>query len=109
MQGWSLEFLSVPGSRVSADPSMVRHRTRYSRHPEPDRGGTIPQRSYFKSSRATFAGEVGHRSCDRLVSYCWACSRQPTGSGIGAVMGHCIEGNGRAWGGFMNSVDDGFE
>jgi hypothetical protein len=28
---------------------------------------------------------------------------------IGAVMGHCIEGNRRAWSSPVNNVDDGFE
>ena len=41
--------------------------------------------------------------------YSPASSRQPSGGSIGAVMGHCIEGNRRAWSTLMNSVDDGFE
>jgi hypothetical protein len=36
-------------------------------------------------------------------------SRQPSGRSIGAIIGSCIEGNRRAWGSLMNSVDDGFE
>ena len=38
-----------------------------------------------------------------------ASSRQPSGGSIGAIIGPCIEGNRRAWGSLMNSVDDGFE
>jgi hypothetical protein len=34
---------------------------------------------------------------------------QPSGCSIGAVLGQCIEGNRRAWGSLVNSVDDGFE
>jgi hypothetical protein len=41
--------------------------------------------------------------------YSLASSRQPSGGSIGAILGSCIEGNRRAWGGLMNSVDDGFE
>ena len=41
--------------------------------------------------------------------YSPAPSRQPSGGSIGAVLGHCIEGNRRAWSSLMNSVDDGFE
>ena len=36
-------------------------------------------------------------------------NRQPSGGGIGAIIGACIEGNRRAWGSLMNSVDDSFE
>jgi hypothetical protein len=35
--------------------------------------------------------------------------RANRGVSIGAILRPCIEGNRRAWGGFMNSVDDGFE
>jgi hypothetical protein len=38
-----------------------------------------------------------------------ASNRQPSGGGIGAILGACIEGNRRAWGGLMDRVDDGFE
>src|SRR5260370_19809040 len=38
-----------------------------------------------------------------------ASSRQPPGGGIGAISGRGIEGDRRAWGSLMNSVDDGFE
>jgi hypothetical protein len=31
------------------------------------------------------------------------------GGSIGAILGPCIEGNRRAWGSLMNSVDDDFE
>ena len=41
--------------------------------------------------------------------YSPASSRQPSGGSIGAIIGPCIEGNRRAWGSLMNSVDDGFE
>ena len=41
--------------------------------------------------------------------YSLASSRQPSGGSIGAIIGLCIEGNRRAWGSLMNSVDDGFE
>jgi len=41
--------------------------------------------------------------------YSPASSRQPSGGSIGAIVGPCIEGNRRAWGSLMNSVDDGFE
>jgi hypothetical protein len=34
---------------------------------------------------------------------------QPSACSIGAVLGQCIEGNRRAWGSLVNSVDDGFE
>jgi hypothetical protein len=38
-----------------------------------------------------------------------ASSRQPPGGSIGAIVGSCIEGNRRAWGSLMNSIDDGFK
>jgi hypothetical protein len=38
-----------------------------------------------------------------------ASSRYPSGGGIGAIIGPCIEGNRRAWGSLTNSVDDDFE
>jgi len=38
-----------------------------------------------------------------------ASDRQPSGSSIGAILGPCIEGNRRAWGSLVDSVDDGFE
>ena len=38
-----------------------------------------------------------------------ASSRYPSGGGIGAIIGPCIEGNRRAWGNPTNSVDDDFE
>ena len=38
-----------------------------------------------------------------------ASSRYPSGGGIGAIIGPCIEGNRRAWGSPTNSVDDDFE
>jgi hypothetical protein len=41
--------------------------------------------------------------------YSRAAGRQPSAGSIGAVMGHCIEGNRRAWSSLMNSVDDDFE
>jgi len=41
--------------------------------------------------------------------YSPAPGRQPSGGSIGAVLGHCIEGNRSAWSSLMNSVDDGFE
>ena len=41
--------------------------------------------------------------------YSRASSRQPSGGSIGAIVGSCIEGNRRAWGSLMNSVDDDFE
>ena len=41
--------------------------------------------------------------------YSPASSRQPSGGSIGAIVGPCIEGNRRAWGSLMNSVDDDFE
>jgi hypothetical protein len=41
--------------------------------------------------------------------YSPASSHQPPGGSIGAIHGRCIEGNRRAWGSLMNSVDDGFE
>jgi len=41
--------------------------------------------------------------------YSPAPSRQPSGGSIGAIVGSCIEGNRRAWGGLMNSVDDRLE
>jgi hypothetical protein len=34
---------------------------------------------------------------------------KPSGGSIGAVLGHCIEGNRRTWSSLMNSVDDDFE
>jgi hypothetical protein len=33
----------------------------------------------------------------------------PSGGGIGAIIGPCVEGNRRAWGSPANSVDDDFE
>ena len=41
--------------------------------------------------------------------YSRASRRQPSGGSIGAIVGSCIEGNRRAWGSLMNSVDDDFE
>ena len=41
--------------------------------------------------------------------YLRACRRQPSGGSIGAIVGSCIEGNRRARGSLMNSVDDDFE
>ena len=41
--------------------------------------------------------------------YSPASSRYPSGGGIGAIIGPCIEGNRRAWGSLTNSVDDHFE
>jgi len=41
--------------------------------------------------------------------YSRASSRYPSGGGIGAIIGPCIEGNRRAWGSLTNSVDDHFE
>ena len=41
--------------------------------------------------------------------YLPASNRQPSGGGIGAILGPCIEGDRRAWGSLMDSVDDGFE
>ena len=41
--------------------------------------------------------------------YSPASSRYPSGGGIGAIIGPCIEGNRRAWGSLTNSVDDDFE
>jgi hypothetical protein len=41
--------------------------------------------------------------------YSAASSRYPSGGGIGAVIGPCIERNRRAWGSLTNSVDDDFE
>ena len=38
-----------------------------------------------------------------------ASDRQPSGGCIGAILGPCIEGNRRAWGSLVDSVDDGFE
>ena len=37
-----------------------------------------------------------------------ASSRHPTGGSIGAVIGPCVEGNRRTWGGFANRIDDDF-
>jgi hypothetical protein len=34
---------------------------------------------------------------------------QPSGGSLSAILGPCIEGNHRAWGSLMNSVDDSFE
>ena len=41
--------------------------------------------------------------------YSPASSRYPSGGGIGAIIGPCIERNRRAWGSLTNSVDDDFE
>ena len=41
--------------------------------------------------------------------YSSASERQPSGGSIGAIIGPRIEGNRRAWGSLMNSVDDSFE
>ena len=41
--------------------------------------------------------------------YSRASRCQPSGGSIGAIVGSCIEGNRRAWGSLMNSVDDDFE
>jgi len=41
--------------------------------------------------------------------YSAASSRYPSGGGIGAIIGPCIERNRRAWGSLTNSVDDDFE
>jgi hypothetical protein len=43
------------------------------------------------------------------LSHFPASSHQPPGGSVGAIVGPCIEGNRRAWGSLMNSVDDGFE
>jgi hypothetical protein len=44
-----------------------------------------------------------------MALYSPASSRYPSGGGIGAIIGPCIEGNRRAWGTLTNSVDDDFE
>jgi hypothetical protein len=65
-------------------------------------------------------GDYSHCACSRLYSplrskplnerYGLITSvTQPSGCSIGAVLGQCIEGNRRAWGSLVNSVDDGFE
>ena len=36
-------------------------------------------------------------------------NRQPSGGGIGTIIGACIEGDRRAWGNFTNGVDDHLE
>ena len=41
--------------------------------------------------------------------YSPASSRDPSGGGIGAIIGPCIECNRRAWGSLTNSIDDDFE
>ena len=41
--------------------------------------------------------------------YSAASSRYPSGGGIRAIIGPCIERNRRAWGSLTNSVDDDFE
>ena len=41
--------------------------------------------------------------------YSAACSRYPSGGGIGAIVGPRIERNLRAWGNLTNSVDYNFE
>src|SRR5690349_10263539 len=63
-------------------------------------------RSWFRVALCLSLGAVvlfGHKL------YSPTPSLKPSGGGIGAVLGHCIEGNRRTWSSLMNSVDDDFE
>lgn len=59
--------------------------------------------------RAAVCLKLGALALLDVGLYSLASSRQPSGGSVGAVIGPCIEGNYRAWGRLMNSVDDGLE
>jgi hypothetical protein len=65
------------------------------------RAGRVPGGGQLEPGRP---GPIG-----RPDLYSPASSRYPSGGGIGAIIGPCIEGNRRAWGSLTNSVDDDFE
>lgn len=60
---------------------------------------------------APLVGQRLRRNTRQLPAglYSPASSHQPPGGSIGAIIGSRIEGNRRAWGSLMNSVEDDFE
>ena len=100
------------------DEKSPNHRLKTTGDAPPSQGRAFPVKvDYFRMAR--HSGPIHFLTAVSLNLgalvlldaglYSAASRRYPSGGGIGAIIGPCIERNRRAWGSLTNSVDDDFE